>query len=133
MYVIGGLYTLGVAVFIFAFDDFLSRSWSDWSRSSPYGFTPVTLACAAAGISLFVAAGLSRRWPRAAAALAGAVWLVGLLSPLLLPYWQHAHGLVGTSILVPFIGIWLVAAAPICAAIIYGLLSTRRVGDGASA
>lgn len=138
MYVVGGLCAIGVAVATHALDDDLSRSWFDWSRTSPYvrdslyGFTPVTVACAAAGISLFLAAGLSPRWPRAAAALAGAAWLAAMLSPLLLPRWQHAHGLAGTSISVPFIVVWLVAAAPVCVAIVYGPLSTRRQGNGAS-
>jgi hypothetical protein len=133
MFVIAGLYAIAVAVLIFALDDFLSRSWDDWSRTSPYGFTPVTVACVAAAASFLLAAGISRRRPRTAAVFAGAFWLAGLLSSLLLPAWQHSQGLVGTSILVPFIGIWLVAAAPVGAAIVYELLSTRRLDDGAPA
>jgi hypothetical protein len=139
MYVVGGLYATGVAVATHSLDNDLSRPWFDWSRTSPsvrdslYGFTPVTVACLAAGISLFLAAGLSSRWPRVAIALAGAAWLAGMLSPLLLPSWEHARGLAGSWISVPFIGVWLVAAIPVCAAIVYGLRSTRCESEGASA
>jgi hypothetical protein len=139
MYVVGGLFAIAVAVASHSLDGFISSAWFDWSLVSPdvpdalFGVTPVTVACAAAGLALFLAAGLSLRWPRAAAALAGAAWLAGMLSPLLLPRWQDARGLAGTWVSAPFIGVWLVAAVPVCVAIRYGLLSSRRGSDVASA
>jgi hypothetical protein len=139
MYVVGGLCAIVVAIATHAFDGDISRPWFDWSQTAPdvpdslYGFTPVTVACAVAAIALFLAAALSWRWPRTAAALAFAAWLLGLLSPLLLPEWQHAHGLAGTWFSAPFVGAWLVVAVPVCAAILYGLVARPRVSDGASA
>ena len=134
MYVIAGVFALVVTAGIYSLDSFFAHPWFDSNGVvQPLAFTPVIVACLAAGISFLLAAPLCLHWPRIAAALAASGWLAGMAAPLFLPWWQRVHGVETFGGWNLFAAVWLVVLVPLCVAAVYGVVLDRRSVNGASA